>query len=68
MEQIIIDLLKKASDCYYNTENFYEATSEELNAVSKVLGISCQEGITDSVYDDIYYKATELYPSNPFFC
>ena len=67
MEQIVIDLLKKASDCYYNTENFYEATEEEVQAVIDELGIPCQSMMTDSMFDEIYKRAKDLYPSNPYF-
>ena len=67
MEQIVIDLLKKASDCYYNTENFYEADEEEVQAVIDELGIPCQSMMTDSMFDEIYKRAKDLYPSNPYF-
>ena len=67
MEQIIIDLLKKASDAYYNTENFYEATPEEVDVVCKTLNYHLFSIVSDTVFDEIYSKAKELYPSNPFF-
>ena len=53
MEKVIIDLLKKASDCYYNTEDFYEATQEEVHAVIDELGIPCQSMMTDAMFDEI---------------
>lgn len=67
MEQIIINLLKKASDCYYNSENFYEASEDEINAVIETLNVPCQSLITDAMFDEIYFKAKELFPSNPYF-
>ena len=67
MEQIIIELLKKASDAYYNTEDFYEATPEEVDAVCKTLNYHLFSIVSDMVFDEIYSKAKELYPSNPFF-
>lgn len=67
MEKVIIDLLKKASDCYYNTEDFYEATQDEVNAVIETLGIPCQSMMTDAMFDEIYKRAKDLYPSNPYF-
>ena len=67
METIIIELLKKASDAYYNTENFYEASEDEVNAVVETLHIPCQSVMTDAMFDSIYFKAKELFPDNPFF-
>ena len=67
MEKIIIELLKKASDCYYNTEDFYEATQEEVQTVIDELGIPCQSMMTDAMFDEIYKRAKDLYPSNPYF-
>lgn len=66
-EQVIIDILKKASDCYYNSDDYYEATNDEVNAVIEILGIPCQSIMTDSMFDEIYQRAKELFPSNPFF-
>lgn len=66
-EQVIIDILKKASDCYYNSDDYYEATDDEVNAVIETLGIPCQSMMTDSMFDEIYQRAKELFPSNPFF-
>ena len=67
MEKIIIELLKKASDCYYNTEDFYEATQEEVAAVTETFQIPCQSMMTDPMFDEIYKKAKDLYPTNPYF-
>ena len=67
MEKLIIELLKKASDCYYNTENFYEATDEEINAVCNELNCNRFAVVTDEVFDEIYYKAKEKYSLNPYF-
>ena len=67
MEKIIIELLKKASDCYYNTEDFYEATQEEMAAVTETFQIPCQSMMTDAMFDEIYKRAKDLYPSNPYF-
>ena len=66
-EKTIIELLKKASDCYYNSEVYYEATEDEVNAVIEELKIPCQSMITDSMFDAIYSKAKEIYPLNPYF-
>ena len=67
MEKVIIDLLKKASDCYYNTEDFYEATQEEVDAVTETFQIPCQSMMTDAMFDEIYKRAKDLYPANPYF-
>lgn len=67
VEKIIINILKKASDCYYNSDDYYEATDDEVNAVIETLGIPCQSMMTDSMFDEIYQRAKELFPSNPFF-
>ena len=67
MEEIIIELLKKASDAYYNTENFYEATPEEIAAVTETFGIICEPVITDAMFDKIYSRAQALFQDNPFF-
>ncbi len=67
MEKIITELLKKASDCYYNTEDFYEATQEEVDAVTETLQIPCQSMMTDSMFDEIYKRAKDLFPTNPYF-
>jgi len=67
MEQIIIELLKKASDCYYNSENFYEATDEEIKVVEETFNLPCQSVITDAMFDEIYSRAKQMYPSNPYF-
>lgn len=67
MEQLIIELLRKASDAYYNTENFYEATPEEVDAVCKELNYNHFSVITDEVFDEIYYRAKQKYSLNPYF-
>lgn len=66
-EKVIIDILKKASDCYYNSENYYDMTEDEVQAVINELGIPCQPIMTDSMFDEIYHTAMKKYPSNPYF-
>lgn len=66
-QEIIIGLLKKASDCYYNTENFYEATEEEVNTVIDELQIPCQAVMSDTMFDEIYKKAKDKYPNDVYF-
>lgn len=66
MEQII-ELLRKSADAYYNSDMLYEATQEEIQAVSDELGIPCQTLITDQMFDEIYYRAKQQYPNNPYF-
>ena len=63
----IIELLRKASDCYYNSETYYEATDDEVNCVINELQIPCQPLMTDSMFDEIYSKAHEKYPTDPYF-
>ena len=63
----IIELLKKASDCYYNSEAYYEASEDEVNEVIQELNIPCQALITDTMFDEIYYKAKEKWATNPYF-
>ena len=67
METIIFDILRKASESYYNSGDLYEATEDECNAVIQTLNIPCQSLMTDSMYDEIYFKAKELFPNNPYF-
>lgn len=67
MENQIIEILKKASDCYYNTEDYYDMSEEELNCIVQNLHIPCQCVVTDAVYDAIYSRAKTLFPTNPFF-
>ena len=67
MEKNIFDILTKASDCYYNSGDLYEATEAECNEVIETLGIPCQPLMTDTMFDAIYFKAKELFPDNPFF-
>lgn len=67
MENQIIEILKKASDCYYNTEDYYDMSEEELNCIVQKLHIPCQQTVTDAVYDAIYSRAKTLFPTNPFF-
>lgn len=66
-EQIIIDILKKASDCYYNTADYYCMSEDEVNCIVQNLHIPCQNDVTDAMYDEIYSRAKALYPTNPFF-
>lgn len=63
----LIDLLKKCSDYYYNTGDYYELTENECNEVIETLNIPCQLLITDAMFDEIYNKTKQLYPSNTFF-
>ena len=67
VENIIIGILKKASDCYYNSDNYYDMSEDEMNCIVQNLHIPCQSGVTDSLYDEIYSRAKTLYPTNPFF-
>ena len=67
MEDTVINVLKKASDCYYNSENYYEATEDEVNDIINDLHIQCQSLMTDSMFDEIYSRAKEKYPENPYF-
>ena len=67
MEKTIFDILIKASDCYYNTGDLYEASEAECNEVIETLGIPCQPLMTDTMFDAIYFKAKEMFPDNPFF-
>ena len=67
VENIIIGILKKASDCYYNSDNYYDMSEDEVNCIVQTLHIPCQSGVTDSLYDEIYSRAKTLYPTNPFF-
>ena len=66
-EEQLIDLLKKCSDYYYNTGDYYELTENECNEVIETLNIPCQLLITDAMFDEIYNKTKQLYPSNTFF-
>jgi len=66
-EQIIIDILKKASDCYYNTADYYCMSEDEVNCIVQNLHIPCQNDVTDAMYDEIYSRAKALYSTNPFF-
>lgn len=67
MEEQIISILKKASDVYYNTEDYYDMSEDEINCIVQFLHIPCQSVVTDAVYDAIYSRAKELYPNHPFF-
>lgn len=67
MENQIIEILKKASDCYYNTDEYYEMTEDEYESIVQILHIPYQLTMTDTMYDVIYAKAKQLYPSNIFF-
>lgn len=67
MENIVINVLKKAADCYYNSENYYEATEDEVNDIINDLHIPCQSLMTDSMFDEIYLRAKEKYSENPYF-
>lgn len=67
MEDKIIEILKKASDCYYNSSEYYEMTEDEYELIVQILHIPYQLTITDTMYDIIYTKAKQLYPSNIFF-
>lgn len=66
-ETQLIDLLKKCSDCYYNTGDYYELAEDECNSIIETLNIPCQTLITDAMFDEIYNKTKQLYPSNEFF-
>ena len=67
MEKTIIEILKKASDFYYNSENFYEMSDDEVKSVVEDLQIPCQSLMTDAMFDEIYSKAKEKYSTNPYF-
>ena len=63
----IIEILRKASDCYYNSDNFYEMTEEEQVLVRNNLGLTVERVVSDEVFDSIYFKVKEMLPNHPFF-
>ena len=44
MEDTVINVLKKASDCYYNSENYYEATQRVLYKIYEKLEYKIKYG------------------------
>ena len=64
-EEFIINLLKKASESYYNTGDFY-AVSDEEHEILYDNGIYDLE-INDEIYDKLYDIAKSKYFTNQFF-
>lgn len=67
MEKMLFDILRKSADCYYNSGEYYEMSDEECESIVQFLHIPSQKVMTDTLYDEIYFKAKQLYPSNVYF-
>lgn len=68
-EDKIIDLLKKCSDRYYNSEELYVLETEDSSLINSELELNTFVGdiVTDTLYDLIYYKSKDKFPSNQYF-
>lgn len=63
----IKDIIEKANDTYSNGD-VYVLSTEELSTVNSVLDLNIAEtALVDSVYDIIYSKAKEKWPTDPYF-
>lgn len=68
MESIIIDILKKSADSYYNSGDYYYMTQEEANIVSSFIQESLVDNyVYDVVFDKLYSKTKLMYPQNVYF-
>lgn len=63
----IKDIIEKANDTYSNGD-VYILSTEELSTINSVLDLNIAEtALVDSVYDIIYSKAKEKWPTDPYF-
>lgn len=67
LEDKVFNILNKCCDSYFNTDSFYILNDEDIK-ILKDLHIDVKRyEVNDEIYDKIYFKLKELYPSNKFF-
>lgn len=66
-ENPVISLLKRCSDSYYNLGEFYILTEDDKDLIKDYPNCQYATEVNDYIYDSIYFKAKELYPTDSFF-
>lgn len=66
-EDKLIELLKKCSDLYFNTSEFYKLNNNDIHLLNEEFGIQFEGFVTDEVFDKINILTKNKYPNNSFF-
>ena len=66
-EELLINILKKCDEEYFNNDSFYNLSVEELTNIKNILNLDISNEVNDDIYDELYFKIKSLYPLNSYF-